>query len=56
MELLDLKKQNQKDKLPWGILRAMPTKFGKVIQINWKNNIFVLSISIVLFNERFMEQ
>jgi hypothetical protein len=32
-ELIDLKNSNKRNKLLWGILKALPTKSGKVIQV-----------------------
>jgi hypothetical protein len=45
-ELIDLKKSNKGDKFLWGTLKALPTKSGKVIQVGWKDNTLVLSMSI----------
>jgi hypothetical protein len=55
-ELIDLKKKDQGDKLAWGTLRAIPTRSGKMIQVRWKDNAFVLSISMVLGGERTMDR
>jgi len=36
-ELLDLKKKDKKDVIPWGIRYLFPTENGKVCHIRWKD-------------------
>jgi hypothetical protein len=44
-ELLDLKKGDKKDVIPWGSTYSMPTQNGLVYYIRWKDQAFVLIIS-----------
>jgi hypothetical protein len=44
-ELLDLKKQDNKDIIPWGTTYSMPIENGQVCHIGWKDQAFVLMIS-----------
>jgi hypothetical protein len=47
-ELLDLKKKDKSDIIKWGTTYSMPTKDGKVCQVGWKDQAFVLIMSSVL--------
>jgi hypothetical protein len=47
-ELLDLKKKDKKDVIPWGETYSMPTESGKVCQIGWKDQAFVLMMSSLM--------
>jgi len=44
-ELLDLKKKDNKDVIPWGETYSMPIENGQVCQIGWKDQAFVLMMS-----------
>jgi hypothetical protein len=55
-ELIDLKKKDKGDTIPWGTLRAMPTRSGKVIQVGWKDNALVLGMSTVIGGEGSVER
>jgi hypothetical protein len=46
-ELLDLKKSDKKDVIKWGTTYSMPTESGKVCQVGWKDQAFVLMMSSV---------
>jgi Transposase IS4 len=47
-ELLDLKKSDRRDVIPWGKTYSMPTTSSKVCQVGWKDQAFVLMMSSVL--------
>jgi hypothetical protein len=47
-DLIDMKKRNKKNVIPWGTTEAILTKSKKIIQVGFKNITFVLGISIVL--------
>lgn len=47
-ELLDLKKSDKNDIIPWGTTYSFPIESGKVCQIGWKDQAFVLMQSSVL--------
>ena len=47
-ELLDLKKLDNKDVIPWGETYSMPTENGQVCHIGWKDQAFVLMMSSAL--------
>jgi hypothetical protein len=47
-ELLNLKKSDKKDVIKWGMTYSMPTESGKVCQIGWKDQAFVLMMSSVM--------
>jgi hypothetical protein len=44
-ELLDLKKKDKKDVIPWGETHSMYTSNGEVCHIRWKDQAFVLIMS-----------
>ena len=44
-ELLDLKKKDDKDVIPWGETYSMPIENGQVCHIGWKDQAFVLMMS-----------
>jgi hypothetical protein len=44
-ELLDLKQNDEKDIIPWGITYSRPIENGKVCHIGWKDQAFVLMMS-----------
>jgi hypothetical protein len=50
-ELLNLKKSDKKDIIPWGETHWFPTIDGKVCQIGWKDQAFVLMMSTVMTGE-----
>jgi hypothetical protein len=50
-KLLDLKKLDKKDVIKWGTTYSMPTESGKVCQIGWKDQAFVLIMSLVLSSD-----
>ncbi len=47
-ELLDLKRSDNRDVIPWGKMYSMPTTSSKVCQVGWKDQAFVLMMSSVL--------
>jgi hypothetical protein len=47
-ELLDLKKKDKKDVIPWGETYSMPIESGKVCHIGWKDQAFVLMMSSLM--------
>jgi len=47
-DLLDLKKSDKDDHIPWGETYSMPTLDGKVCHIGWKDQAFVLMMSSVM--------
>jgi hypothetical protein len=47
-ELLDLKKEDRKDVIKWGMTYSMPIENGQVCQVGWKDQAFVLMMSSVL--------
>jgi hypothetical protein len=47
-ELLDLKRSDKKDVIEWGTTYSMPTENGKVCHIGWKDQAFVLMMSLVM--------
>jgi hypothetical protein len=47
-ELLKLKKEDKKDVIKWGKTYLIPIPNGKVCQVGWKDQAFVLMISSVL--------
>jgi hypothetical protein len=51
-ELLDLKKKDKKDIIKWGETYSMPTLNGKVCQVGWKDQAFVLMISSVMSGDQ----
>jgi hypothetical protein len=46
-ELLDLKKKDKNDVIPWGETYGMPTVDSEVCQVGWKDQAFVLMMSSV---------
>jgi hypothetical protein len=50
-ELLDLKKQDKKDIIPWGTIYSFPMQNGKVCYIGWKDQAFVLIMSSALLGD-----
>lgn len=44
-ELLDLKKKDDKDVIPWGETYSMPIENGQVCHVGWKDQAFVLMMS-----------
>jgi hypothetical protein len=46
-ELVEMKKSNKKDVIPWGTKMLCPTPSNKVLQIGWKDNAFCLAMSTV---------
>jgi hypothetical protein len=51
-ELLNLKKSDKKDIIKWGTTYSMPIENGKVYQIGWKDQAFVLIMSSVLSGDK----
>jgi hypothetical protein len=51
-ELLDLKKKDKKDVIPWGTTYSFPTASGKVCHIGWKDQAFVLMMSSALSGDQ----
>ena len=47
-ELLDLKKEDKKDVIKWGTTYSMPIENGKVCQIGWKDQAFVLMMLSIM--------
>jgi hypothetical protein len=47
-ELITLKKKDKKDIIPWGETHSLPSADGKVCQIGWKDQAFVLMMSTVM--------
>jgi hypothetical protein len=47
-ELLDLKKKDKKDVIPWVETYSIPTESGKVCHIGWKDQAIVLMMASVL--------
>jgi hypothetical protein len=50
-ELLDLKKKDNKDIIPWGETYSIPMQSGKVCHIGWKDQAFVLMMSSVMLGD-----
>jgi hypothetical protein len=50
-ELLNLKKSDKKDIIKWGTTYFMPTESGKVCQIGWKDQAFVLIMSSTMSSD-----
>jgi hypothetical protein len=46
-ELVERKKSDKKDVIPWGTKMLCPTPSNKVLQIGWKDNAFCLAMSTV---------
>ncbi|PVH67331.1 hypothetical protein DL98DRAFT_579274 [Cadophora sp. DSE1049] len=55
-ELLDLKKLDKNDVIPWGTLYSFPTIDGKTLQIRWKDQAFVLFMTSVLSDDEVVER
>ncbi|PVH69726.1 hypothetical protein DL98DRAFT_578195, partial [Cadophora sp. DSE1049] len=55
-DLLELKKSDKNDVIPWGTLYAFPTTDGKSQQIGWKDQAFVLFMTSVLSAEETIER
>jgi hypothetical protein len=47
-ELVELKKQDKKDIIPWGETYSLYTPSNKVCYVGWKDQAFVLIMSFVL--------
>lgn len=47
-ELVELKKSDKGDVIPWGTIKAIPTSTNRVLQVGWKDNAFVLSQTTVI--------
>jgi hypothetical protein len=51
-ELLELKKKDKKDIIPWGETYSMPMQNGQVCHIRWKDQAFVLIMSSYMSGDR----
>jgi hypothetical protein len=52
-ELIELKRKDKnKNQIEWGIIVAIPEESSKVLYVGWKNNTFVLVISIFYISDR----
>ena len=50
-ELLDLKKKDDKDVIPWGETYSMPIENGQVCHVGWKDQAFVLMMSSIFSSD-----